>query len=79
LVSDDVLTGLEVVEEELVDPFLVDAKSPFLLLKIDIESLSVFGCLLDEIVHNFRMEAVEDFVEEVPFRQPHFILTSWIR
>ena len=67
------------MEEELVNPFLIDAKSPFLLLKIDIESLSVFGCLLDEVVHNFRMEAVEDFVEEVPLRQPHLLLASWIR
>jgi hypothetical protein len=70
---------LEVVEEELVDPFLVDAKSPPLFLEIDILGLPIFGCLLDEIVDHFRMEAVENFVEEVPLRQPHLILASWIR
>jgi hypothetical protein len=70
---------LEVVEEELVDPFLVDAKSPPLFLEIDILGLPIFGCLLDEIVDHFRMEAVENFVEEVPLRQPHLLLASWIR
>jgi hypothetical protein len=70
---------LKVVEEQLVNPFFVDAKSPPLLLEIDIQILPVFGRLLDEIIHHFRMEAVENFVEEVPLRQPHLLLASWIR
>ena len=67
------------MEEQLVNPLLADAKSPPLLLEIDIQILPFFGCLLDEIIHHFRMEAVEDFVEEVSLRQPHLILASWIR
>ena len=67
------------MEEKLVNPFLVDAKSPPLLLEIDILGLPIFGCLLDEIVDHFRMEAEENFVKEVPLRQPHLLLASWIR
>ena len=67
------------MEEELVDPLLADAQGPALLLEVDVRVLPLLGRLLDEVVHHLGMEAVEDFIEKVPLREPHLILASWIR
>ena len=61
------------MEEELVNPFLVDIHRPLLLLEVLRLQLTLFGCILDELVNLLRMESVNNFPKEVSLWEPEVI------
>ena len=50
------LTRCKIVEQELVDPLLVDSEGPLLLLEVLLLCDLLLSCLLDEPVYKVRMQ-----------------------
>lgn len=79
--KDRILTGLKIVEQQLVDELVGDGDLPLLILQIDLLWLLELSSLLDEFVNAIWKELVEDAVEELFFDIPQSLLflSRWLR
>jgi hypothetical protein len=79
--KDRILTGLKIVEQQLVDELVGDGDLPLLILQIDLLWLLELSSLLDEFVNGIWKELVEDAVEELFFDIPQSLLflSRWLR
>ena len=67
------------MHQELIHPLLVHSQRPLLLLEVLSFALPLLRCLLDHVLDIIRVEAVEDFPEEIPLRKSLFIISCRVR